>query len=173
MTPSVYPCRVCGLAVLLTLGACGGAVFEASEAADASFEGTLGDPDSGARQGYTDGGIDAFVGVGEAGVDSGADASVQLVDAASDAPVDATPPPPDGPPATCAEANGTIGCCYGTVAYTCNTGPLTAMDCSQLGQPAACGWSTWSNGAGYDCIAEGTADAAAYPGPPQYPRQCQ
>jgi hypothetical protein len=171
MNPSVYLCRICGLAVLLTLGACGGAVFEASEAPDASFDGTLGDSDSGARQGYTDGGIDAFVGVGEAGVDSGVDASVQLIDAASDVPVDATPPPPDGPPATCAAADNTYGCCIGNVNYYCNdVGQIVVTDCTQ--ENGVCGFEIWSNGEGWLCLI-GIQDAAAYPGPPQYPRQCQ
>jgi hypothetical protein len=167
--PSVFPCRSAVFIQLILLTACGGTAFEAGDqiqSFDASLDSNV--EDSGARQGYTDGGADAFF---DASSMDAADAA-KPVDAAYDsAPVDAAPPPPDGPPTTCAAADNTYGCCIGDVNYYCNdVGQIVVTDCTQ--ENGVCGFEIWSNGEGWICLI-GIQDAAAYPGPPQYPRQCQ
>jgi hypothetical protein len=169
--PPVYTCRAAFFAIVLV--ACGGTTFEAGNQTsfDASFDSNASAPeDSGVRQGYTDGGADAFF--EEAAVDSGFDA--RSIDAASldagDAAI-ALDAAPDGPPNTCAAADNAIGCCYGNVNYYCNyVGQMVVTDCTQ--ENGVCGFSVWSNGQGWICLV-GVQDAAAYPGPSQYPRQCQ
>jgi hypothetical protein len=59
-----------------------------------------------------------------------------------------------GPPTTCQEAHGSVGCCSPdgkTLYYSTSTGDITTTDCGGPGSGQVCGWS---DGSGYyDCVA--------------------